>query len=121
MLQSEFIELLDRLRYGAKAADRNQALKDLELLEIEGDYQEEDLIKLLEEKDFVFQTYAIGAIGRLKLKKGVKPLIRLYQESFDPLVLPVLLSTFTEFKSTTFVDCVIEKIETLLAKKEGSF
>jgi len=120
MLESEYIELLDRLRFGGKAADRNQALKELQILELEGNFQAEDLINLLEEKDFVFQTYAIGAIGRLKLEKGIPSLIRLFQESNDPLVLPVLLNTFASFKDAVFVENVLEKVEALLAKIESN-
>ena len=120
MLQTEYIELLDRLRFGTKASERNQALNDLKILEMEGNYQAEDLLKLLDEKDFVFQTYAIGAIGRLKLAKGIPRLIRLYRDSNDPLILPVLLSTFLGFGKADFVDCVVEKIETLLARKESN-
>lgn len=118
MLQSEHIELLDRLRFSEKASERNQALKDLKRLELEGAFAEDDLLRLLDEKDFVFQTYAIGALGRLKIAKAIPALCKLYQKSTDPLLLPALLDTFAKFPSKAFTDCVINKLNQLLKSKE---
>ncbi len=118
MLQSEQIELLDQLRFSEKAADRNKALRDLKALEMDGKFEEDDLLRLLEEKDFVFQTYAIGAVGRLKIKNGISPLCKIYQESSDPLILPSLLETFSNFESDAFVDCVIKKLSDLSNVKD---
>ncbi len=117
MLQSEQIELLDQLRFSERASDRNNALRELKLQEVEGVIEEDDLLKLLDEKDFVFQTYAIGAIGRLKLKGGISKLCKMYKESNDPLILPALLETFTSFESDAFVDCVVKKLKTLSDSK----
>lgn len=117
MLQSEQIELLDQLRFSERASDRNKALRELKLQEVEGLIEEEDLLKLLDEKDFVFQTYAIGAIGRLKLKGGIAKLSTMYKESNDSLILPALLETFVSFESEAFVDCVVKKLKMLSNNK----
>jgi hypothetical protein len=114
MLQSEQIELLDKLRFSDRASERNLALRDLKRLELEGTFEADDLVRLLDEKDFVFQTYAIGAIGRLKIEKGIPALCKLYQTSNDPLILPALLETFAGFQSDAFVACVVGKFNQLL-------
>ncbi|MCG8336811.1 MAG: hypothetical protein MJE63_20075 [Proteobacteria bacterium] len=117
MLQSEQIELLDQLRFGERASDRNKALRELKLHEAEGLIAEEDLLRLLDEKDFVFKTYAIGAIGRLKLERAIPKLSKIYKESNDPMILPALLETFVGFESDAFVDCVAKKLKMLSDSK----
>ncbi len=116
-MENELIELLDRLRFGDTASDRNQALKDLKLFESEGKIIDEDLLQLLDDKDFVFQTYAIGAIGRLKMESGISRLCAIYEESIDPLILPLLLDAFIRFGSDQFSSCVEQKLCDLKQKK----
>jgi hypothetical protein len=117
-LESELVSLLDRLRFGENASERNQALKDLKLYESEGRIKEEDLLNLLGDKDFVFQTYAIGAIGRLKLGRAIDRLCEMFEKSTDPLILPLLLDAFIRFGSDQFCSCVEKKLFNLEKKKE---
>lgn len=118
MSQSELIELLDRLRYSAKSSERNQALKDLKLMEAEGSISDEELLALLFDNDFVFKTYAIGALGRLKIEKAIKPLCDLYNTTLDPMVLTALVNTFIAYENNSFLDCVEKKLQQLLDQEE---
>ncbi len=112
-MDEELVALLDRLRYGKDASERNQALKDLKLLESEGRVIDDDLLQLLDDKDFVFQSYAIGAIGRLKVGKANSRLCELFEQSSDPLILPLLLDAFIRIGSNKFCSCVESKLDYL--------
>ena len=48
MLQSDHYELLDRLRLGKSAEDRHQALNELMIKEQNGEFEQGDMISLLE-------------------------------------------------------------------------
>ncbi len=120
MLGNEQLTLLDRLRFGESAAERSQALKDLKLFELEKGWDEDDLIELLNDNDFVFQTYAIGAIGRQKIAKAETRLSELYVNSEDSLLLTALLEAFANIGHKGFVDIVVEKLKKLTLKTKES-
>ncbi|MBU2515448.1 hypothetical protein KJ966_29380 [bacterium] len=116
MLKDEQLTLLDKLRFGDTAAERSQALKDLMLIEVEGKFEKDDLLILLEENDSVTQSYAIGAIGRLKTNEAIPRLKQLFMNSNDPLILPTLLETFAKLGSNQFVEIVVKRLREFAAK-----
>ncbi len=118
MISTQQTALLDELRYGSTLMDRNQAFKDLLVLESEGTFEAEDFLKFIDNNDFVFQTYAIGAIGRLKIKQGISKLKKLFEKSNDSIILTALLETFSKFESGDFTQVVIKKLELLTAQNE---
>ena len=75
MLQSDHYELLDRLRLGKSAENRQEALNELKIREQNGEFEPKDMISLLENKDPVYQAYAIGAAGRTRMD-GCAPLLK---------------------------------------------
>ena len=113
MMSTQHIALLDQLRFGVTSLERSQAFKDLLVLEAEGAFAEADFLDLIDNHDFVFQTYAIGALGRLKIKGSISKLKKLFKVSKDPLILPALLETFSKFESDDFVGEVIKKVKSL--------
>lgn len=120
MLQSNHFELLDKLRFGKDSDERKNALQELVFLEHEAQFDESDMIQLLNDNDPVIQVYAIGAIGRLKLSSAIPELKKRYLESTDPLMLNEMLMTFLQFESNEFLDIVLEKLRKL-AKKPWLF
>lgn len=117
MLQKLHYKLLDRLRFGESAVDRNQALKELIVLEEEGKFEEEDFNKLLEDQDIVFQLYAMDAMGRQKIQNSIPKLKSFYLNSNNPLILSKLLENFLRFGTGDFVDVVIKRLKKPLKKK----
>ena len=111
MLQSVHYELLDRLRFSKSGEERQQALQDLMVRELNGDFDDEDLTKLLKNDDSVFQSYAIGALGRLPKKTCISDLKILFQKSNNPIILVTLLDTFLAYASEKFVDVVLKKLK----------
>ncbi len=111
MLKDEQLALLDKLKFGANAPERSQALKDLMLLELEGKVEKDDLIYLLDEKDSVIQSYAIGAVGRLKINESIPKLQQLFMNSDDPILLPTLLESFAKLDSDLFVPIVAKRLK----------
>ncbi|MBC8395036.1 MAG: hypothetical protein H8E17_21005 [Deltaproteobacteria bacterium] len=120
MLQSDHYELLDRLRFGKDNDERKEALKALINLEYEVRFDEADFLKLLADEDPVFQVYAIGAMGRQKIKAGIPELRKIYLNASDTLILNELLTSFQQFESDDFIDIVVEKLRKL-TKKSWSF
>ena len=117
MLQKLHYKLLDRLRFGESAVDRNQALKELIVLEEEGKFEEEDFNKLLEDQDIVFQLYAMDAMGRQKIQNSIPKLKSFYLNSNNPLILSKLLENFLRFGTGDFVDVVIKRLKKPIKKK----
>lgn len=118
MQEDEQLELLNKLRFGDSPFDRSQALKDLKVMEMEGRIDEDSLLRLLADKDFVYKSYAIGAIGRLRVKEAINALCALFRDSSDPMLLMALIDTFIAFESDEFVGPVLERLETLVARAE---
>lgn len=110
--------LLEKLRFGERTSDRSQALKDLIVLEQEGGVEKARLVALLSDKDFVFQSYAISAVGRLKVVEAIPKLKKLFSASTDPIILTILLETFVNLESNQFVDVVLKRLQRLNVKGE---
>jgi len=107
-------EFLDRLRFGQTPEERKEALRALKVLESESDFDDNSLLELLENEDLIFQTYAIGSVGRRKYQGGIPKLKELYIRSNNPLVLVELLEAFYQFGSDDFIDVVLNRL-----KKQG--
>lgn len=116
MLQSNHYELLDKLRFGKDNDERREALKSLINIEYDAPFEDDDILKLLQDDDPVIQVYAIGAIGRLQMASGIPELRKRYVESSDPLILNELLTAFQAFESDDFLDIVLEKLRKLIKK-----
>lgn len=110
MLDQEQIALLEQLRFGQTAADRAQALNSLKLLEKEGRFDADDLVSMLDEEEIVLKSYGIGALGRLKMKEGLKKLKELFDHCHDPLLLPELLDAITAIGGDELVESVLKKL-----------
>lgn len=104
-------EFLDRLRFGKKPEERKEALRELKVLESESDFNDSDLLALLDNEDLIFQTYAIGAVGRRKYQPAVPKLKTLYTKSNNPLVLVELLEAFFQFETDDFIDVVLNRLK----------
>ena len=116
MLQSNQYELLDKLRFGKDNDVRKEALQELINLEHEAQFDETDILKLLDDKDPVIQVYAIGAVGRKQMTSGIPELRKRYLESSNPLILNELLTAFNHYESDDFLDTVLEKLRKLNKK-----
>jgi len=116
VLQSDHYELLDKLRFGKDSDERARALKELINLEYEVRFGESDFLQLLADEDLVFQVYAIGAMGRQKVKAGVPALKKIFANTTDTLILNELLTSFIQFESDDFLNIVIEKLRKLNRK-----
>lgn len=120
MLESTQYELLNKLRHGVTSEERRIALRELILQEQEGAFEDLDFIDLLKDEDPVFRNYAIGAIGRNKISRGVPELVELFETSDDPLVLSALLSAFAEFAIPDFKPAVLRKLKEVSPGTPGS-
>jgi len=116
MLQSTHYELLDKVRFGKDGDERKEALKALINLEYEAEFDDADLLKLLDDNDAVIQVYAIGAMGRLQTKDCIPALIEKFTESTNTLILNELLNAFQQYDSDDFLDIVISKLKKLYKK-----
>ena len=111
MLQSDHYELLDRLRLSKSEEDRRQALNELMIKEQNGEFEQGDMISLLENRDPVYQAYAIGAVGRIRMEGCASQLKSIFLKSNNPLILVALLDAFLAFESDEFIDAVIKKLK----------
>lgn len=111
MLESTQYELLNKLRHGGTGEERKTALRELIFQEQEGAFEDQDFIDLLRDEDPVFQSYAIGAMGRNKIAQGVQELIELFETSRDPLILSALLSAFADFAIPDFKPAVLNTLK----------
>ncbi len=117
--------MLDKLRFGETAEERNEALGELKTFEDEGRFEAKDLMELLEDEEPVLKMYAIGALGRLKIESSIPKLSELYLDSDNPLVLEMLLDAFLLFNTNAFVSVVLKRIKksrkiTRILKKKPS-
>ena len=111
MLESNHFEILERLRFSKSGEERQQALKDLIVREQSGDFDEKDLLSLLENEDTVYQTYAIGALGRLRMDNCTSQLKSVFLKSNNPLILAALLDAFVAYDTDEFVPVVLKKMK----------
>ena len=111
MANQKFYHYLYLLRRGTEEESKG-ALFSLKELEGNNEVSEEEILKVFDEaEDAVTLDYSIGAIERMKIKKGYPLLNQIYLESNNPLILQSLLETFLKLNKDDFLNAVLKRLE----------
>lgn len=110
MLNPDHDQLLALLRKSATNEERRSTLETLVEYEEQQAIESDRLMELVKDDNVLIQSYAVGALGRRRDEKAIPRLIELYGECRNPVILTLLLDTFSEYGSSTFVDAVLRRL-----------
>jgi len=109
-MNERHLNALDLLSNGASPAIRRDAANQLFGFEQTGEISESDLLEMLSGDDLVVRSHAVRALGEIKSQQAAVPLIKLFKQSKDPLLLQELLEAFVLIGGEAFLPAVLGRI-----------